>query len=52
MKAFVLPLLEAGAYQDAEFLRPYEERGEPVSLREAGRLSVQLKLIPAERTPR
>jgi len=28
-------------------MRPYEERGEPLSVLEAGRYSVELKLIPA-----
>jgi hypothetical protein len=43
--------IEAGAYQDADFLRPYEERGETLRVVEAGRHSTRLKLISADVAP-
>src|SRR5713226_3463156 len=51
-KLFAWEDIEAGAYQDADFLRPYEERGEPFRVVEAGHHSIQLKLIPADIIPR
>jgi protocatechuate 3,4-dioxygenase beta subunit len=39
--------VEAGAYQDPEFLKPYEGFGEPVSVKEGDQLSLQVKLIPS-----
>jgi hypothetical protein len=46
-KLFAWEEMESGVYQDPEFLKPYEERGEAVHVGEGGRQSVQLKLIPA-----
>jgi len=50
-KLFAWEDVETGAYQDPEFLKPFENLGESVSIRENGRESAQLKLIPAEETP-
>jgi protocatechuate 3,4-dioxygenase beta subunit len=44
--------VESGAYQDPEFLKPFESVGEGVTVREGGRESRQLKLIPAESIPK
>jgi protocatechuate 3,4-dioxygenase beta subunit len=51
-KLFAWEDVESGAYQDLEFLRPFESEGESVTIREGGRESRQLKLIPAESTPK
>ena len=40
--------VEYGAYMDPNFLKPVEDRGQPVSLQEGGRESVQLNMIPAD----
>ncbi len=47
-KLFAWEELEPGAYQDPEFLKRYEDLGEPVRIEENGRGAAQLKLIPAE----
>ncbi len=47
-KLFAWETVERGAYQDAAFLRPYEEQGEPMQVKEGARLSVQLRIIPAK----
>ncbi len=47
-KLFAWEVVERGAYQDAAFLRPYEEQGEPMQVKEGARLSVQVRLIPAK----
>ena len=47
-KLFAWEDIEPGAYQDAEFLRPYEEKGKEVRIREGDRLEVELALIPAD----
>lgn len=47
-KLFAWEDIEPGAYQDAEFLRPYEEKGKETRIREGDRLPVELVLIPAE----
>lgn len=46
-KLFAWEEMESGVYQDPEFLKPYEERGEAVHVGEGGRQTIQLKLIPA-----
>jgi protocatechuate 3,4-dioxygenase beta subunit len=51
-KLFAWEEIERGAYRDTAFLRPYEDRGEPVQVRERDQLSVQLRLIPADSPPR
>lgn len=47
-KLFAWEELEPGAYRDAEFLRPFEDKGKTVRVEEGGRLTVELELIPAE----
>jgi len=47
-KLFAWEDVEPGAYQDSEFLRPYEEKGKEVRIREGDRPEVELALIPAE----
>jgi hypothetical protein len=39
-----------GAYQDPEFRKPYEGRGESVKVDPGGKQAVQVKVIPAEET--
>jgi hypothetical protein len=47
-KLFSWAEVESGAAQDPEFLKLYERSGEPVTLRENGRETAQLKLLPVE----
>jgi len=51
-KLFAWEDIEPGAYQDPEFLAPFENQGESVTIREGSRENRQLKLIPAESTPK
>jgi hypothetical protein len=46
-KLFAWEDIEPGAYQDPEFLKPFESLGETFSIREGSRETTQLKLIPA-----
>jgi len=46
-KLFAWEAIEEGAYQDPDFLRPYEERGKPIHVDEGSRLNSQLQLILA-----
>ncbi|MFN7997469.1 MAG: carboxypeptidase regulatory-like domain-containing protein [Bryobacteraceae bacterium] len=48
-KLFAWEDIEPGEYMDPEVLKPVEEGGHPVSIREGSRESAELKLIPAER---
>ncbi len=51
-KLFAWEEVEGDAYENSDFLRPYEHRGKPVHVDEAARLNVQLQLIPvAEGSP-
>ena len=50
-KLFAWEQIEAGAYQDPDFLKPFENRGESINIREGSRETRQLKAIPAEDTP-
>lgn len=50
-RLFAWEEIEPGAYQDADFLPPYEKRGETVPVVEASRYSVELKLIRANERP-
>jgi hypothetical protein len=43
--------VELREYEDPEFLRPFEDRGEAVTIREGGHKTAQLKLIPTETAP-
>ena len=40
--------IETGAYQDPEFLKKYESKAESLSLKESGRRTLQVKVIPLE----
>ncbi len=51
-KLFAWEDIEVGAYLDADFLQPYEERGETIRVVEVGRYSTRLKLISADVAPR
>ncbi len=42
--------IDFGAWQDPEFLKPFESKGESVSVHEGGREAKQLKMIPADDT--
>jgi hypothetical protein len=43
--------MDWGAYQDPEFLKPYENKGESVAIREGSHETAQLKVIPSETAP-
>jgi hypothetical protein len=43
--------IEAGAYQDPEFLKKYESKAESLSLKPNDRRIVQVKVIPFENSP-
>ena len=47
-KVFAWEDVESGAYMDPEFVKPVENQGASVTIRESSRESLQLKLIPAE----
>jgi protocatechuate 3,4-dioxygenase beta subunit len=47
-KLFAWEEVEAGAYEDPDYLKTFEALGEPRTIREGSRESAQLKLIPAE----
>ena len=47
-RLFALPQIEGADFQDPEFLKPYENEAERVSIRESGHESVQLKLIAVD----
>ena len=36
--------IESGAYMDPEFMRPFENRGEPLLIKESGKEDIQVKL--------
>ncbi len=44
-KVFAWDSMEAGAYQDAEFLRPFEDRGQPVRVNESSQSTVEAQVI-------
>jgi hypothetical protein len=50
-KLFALEQMEWGAYQDPEFLKPYENKGVAVTIREGSHETAQLRLIPADSAP-
>jgi hypothetical protein len=47
-KLFAFEHMDSGAYQDPDFLKSYENRGEAVAIREGSRENAQLKVIAAE----
>ena len=50
-KLFAWEDVEPGAYQDPEFLKPYEARGETCKIQPGSSQTVPLKLIPAGGAP-
>ena len=50
-KLFAWEHAEDGAYQDPEFLKPYENQGQAVTIREGSRETAQLKVIPVADMP-
>ncbi len=49
-KLFAWDQIEMGAYQDPEFLKRFDSKGESVSIKEKAHETKQLKAIPAEDT--
>ena len=47
-KVYAWEDLEAGAYMDPDFMKPFDGRGESVTIRESSKESLQLNLISAE----
>jgi hypothetical protein len=47
-KVFAWEKIAPGAYQDPDFLKPLESKGEAVSIKENAHETVQVKVIPAE----
>jgi hypothetical protein len=45
-RVYAFDQMEAGAYQDSEFMKPFESKGEKLHVEENGNLTQQLKLIP------
>jgi hypothetical protein len=50
-KAYAWEDIEMGAYMDPEFMKPFEDKGEPVSLQEGEQKALTLKVIPADVNP-
>jgi hypothetical protein len=44
-KVYAWEQVEAGAYMDPEFMKPVENRGESLTIREGGQETLQLKLV-------
>ncbi len=51
-KLFAWEDADSDSYRDPEFVKQFENAGEAVAIREGGRENRQLKLIPAESTPK
>lgn len=47
-KIYAWEEIEAGAYQDPEFMKPHESAGKAVSLKEGGHETIQLSAISFE----
>ncbi len=47
-KAYAWDDVESGAYYDPGFVKQVESKGEPVSLRESAKLTLQLTSIPPD----
>jgi uncharacterized surface anchored protein len=43
--------IESGAYQDPDFVKPHESAGESVTVKQSSHENLQLKAIPAAKTP-
>jgi len=50
-KLFALDDVEYGAYEDSEFLKPIENKGVPVTIREGSRETMKLKVITTAKPP-
>ncbi|MBI3668020.1 MAG: carboxypeptidase regulatory-like domain-containing protein [Acidobacteria bacterium] len=50
-KLFAWEDIERGAYQDPEFLKPFEERGHACQVQAGGAQAVELQLIQADESP-
>jgi hypothetical protein len=50
-KAFAWEDIDPGAYTDPEFLKPFESKGEAVTISESDQKSVSLTMIPAAAPP-
>jgi len=50
-KLFAWEQIEDGAYQDPEFLKPYENQGQAVTIREGSRETAELKVISTADAP-
>jgi hypothetical protein len=46
-KLFAFERVEEGAWQDPEFIKLFEDRGKAMRVEESGRLSTEIRLIPA-----
>ena len=40
--------VDEGAWEDPDFLKPFEEQGETVEVQDGGAQTLQLKLMPAK----
>jgi len=49
-KIFAWEEIEAGAYQDPDFLKPHESDGKAVSVKDSGHETVQLTVVPMEKS--
>ena len=49
-KIFAWEDIEPGAYQDADFIKPHEPEGKAVSIKERAHETVQLTVVPVERS--
>jgi hypothetical protein len=47
-KLFSWEGIQAGAWEDPDFLKEYEEKGQTIDVQEGGERSMELKLIPAK----
>jgi hypothetical protein len=46
-KVFAFERVEEGAWQDPEFIKLFEDRGKAVRVEESGRISTEIRMIPA-----
>jgi protocatechuate 3,4-dioxygenase beta subunit len=50
-KAYAWEDIEPGAYTDSDFVKPFESKGEAVTIAESDRKTLALTMIPAEGSP-
>jgi len=43
-RVYAWEVIESGAYMDPDFMRPFENRGEPVQIKESGKEDLQVKM--------